>query len=656
MSDRVGTPRLIVNFQDLDLDGNEVLTYFIDSANDGVISFDFKAPQNVLKIRFLDENGLVASRLAGWQMSDYASRHLDANGFAIGAPESRTNLRLVYTMAVGDDQSEPMYGTIIGYRRLETTDDNVVSELTIAPATDKTARERISDGPSYGFNDYFRTGRVPIGTITESGKDYAPQAKYNIEFKAVIRAMEDVLAYPTTYFQEGLMGAVVLSDNLYDAIKSVYDGDGGGVVFQEFLFTELGFAYVRKGDTYFLADAGQNIADQLDDDDPALSKLSPPAQYVAKRLNNMAAAFGIPERYGCMPFGEHSMVKMFRGDREGVRQVFLFAEEFVLQNLISGGTEVGTKSNNSKALQDAAKQMKSYKKWKYNTTTRKGLMRMISDNVFPILRHGTVDSNVISIIAKQSNDAFDYGLLTRSTKLLQEKARRLGTSNIKKMTYEQVIDIYKKRALTSLTSVREVMEELGNRGINIQTSSVQDGIAATVEVAVDETLRAVEPNLEPDPAGVAGFLTFLRAKQRKGADVITVKIPIQCNLTNMDLLFQPVLLFSTNPTTTRADRVIDNSVLTGFYMAFALRHVVTSNTAHTEIDMVKQTSQIEEFDNPVDIARDVYGDDIDVIEIEQQDGSVIEVIKIDAPTTNGNVPLSVQALQGLSDIDIRKTP
>ena len=656
MFDRVGTPRLIVNFQDLDLDGNEVLTYFIDSANDGVISFDFKAPQNVLKIRFLDENGLVASRLAGWQMSDYASRHLDANGFAVGAPESRTNLRVVYTMAVGDDQSEPMYGSIIGFSRLETSDDNMMSELTIAPATNKTARERIADGPSYGFNDYFRTGRVPIGTITESGKDYAPQAKYDIDFKAIIRAMEDVLAYPTTYFQEGLMGAVVLSDNLYEAIKGLYDGAGGGVVFQEFLFTELGFAYVRKGDTYFLADAGQNIADQLDDDDPALSNLSPPAQYVAKRLNNMAAAFGIPERYGCMPFGEHAMVKMFRGDREGVRQVFLFAEEFVLQNLVSGGTEVGTKSNNSKALQDATKQMKSYKKWKYNTTTRKGLMRMISDNVFPVLRHGTVDSNVISIVAKQSNDAFDYGLLTKATKLLQEKARQIGTSEINKMPYDKVIDLYKKRALTNLTSVEEVMTELRNRGIDIQTSSVQDGITATVQAVVDETLRAVEPNLEPDPAGVAGFLTFLRAKQRKGADMITVKIPIQCSLTNMDIAFQPVLLFSTNPTTTRADRVIDNSVLTGFYMAFGLRHVVTSDTAHTEIDMVKQTSQLEEFENPVDLARDLYGDDIDVIEMEQQDGSVVEVIKIDAPTTNGNVPLSVQALQGLKEIDLEYRP
>jgi len=593
MSDSVGTPRLQVFITNLSPEGDEVLIPLVDSAHDSVISFSYKAPGPILDVRFLDQDGFVGARLAGWSLESYARVHLDANGYAMGSVPIEKDFRVAYRMSSGDQTSDIVYGTIIKYSRLETSEDSAVTEIRIAPSTSMASKENLTEGVSYEQGYIIDTGTVEIGKQVNSGLSYGSDLKRTIFVTNLVRAMEDVLAYPITISNISMMGVVVIPDELFNAIEAAH-GTMDPTEFELMLEHDLGFSVINKEGTLYLANTARDVTDQFDDD-PAFDGLSAPVRYVAMRIKHMLTHFSIPLRVGGAQLTDRTSVKMFRGDLKHIRSIGIVSVESVITSFMLGDHNgVGSRSDNSKTLKEVSQLIKKSKKEKIQEriSTKAGLLRSINDKVFPVFKHGVADANVISIVGKQSNDSLDYGLLTQSTQLL----KRQGVVYSDTKTLDEVLHMYKKAALTNSSSIKDIANVLRSEGVDINTASQEEAVTDAVNQAIDATLKRADKVYEGvDPRGVAAFLVFVRLKQMKGADIITVKIPLDLGLLDIDVLFVPSLLLSTNMTTTDSRRFLNNSILTGFYRIFRLRHVVTEGTAYTEIDMVKESQTTEEL-------------------------------------------------------------
>jgi len=599
MSDSVGTPRLEVFITNLSPEGDEELVPLVDSAADSVISFSYKAPGPILDVRFLDQDGFVGARLAGWSLDSYAKKHLDGNGYAIGPVPIEKDFRVAYRMDSGGRRSDLIYGTIIRYSRLEASEDSAVTEIRIAPSTSIASKENLTEGVSYKQGNVFETGTVEIGKQESWGQSYGSDLKRTILVTNLVRAMEDVLAYPITISNIYMMGVVVIPDELFNAIE-VAHGTMDPTEFELMLEEDLGFSVTNKEGTLYLANTSRDVLDVFDDD-PSFDGLAAPVKYVSMRLKHMLTHFGIPLRVAGMQLTGRTEVKMFRGDLKHIRSIGLVSVDPVITSFAMGDHEsIGSRSDNSKTLKEVSQLIAKYRKQKIQPIlTKKGLLRSINDRVFPLFKHGVADANVISIVGKQSNDAADYGLLTQSTQLL----KRQGVLYNDTKTLDEVLQMYKKAALTNSSSIKDIAEALRSEGVDINTVPQEEAVTEAVKLAIDETLKRADRVYEGvDPRGVAAFLVFVRLKQMKGADIITVKTPLDLSLIDSDVLFIPSLLLSTNMTTTDSRRFLNNSILTGFYRIFKMRHVVMEGTAYTEFDMVKESQTSDEV-SPEDITQ-----------------------------------------------------
>lgn len=620
----ISGPRIIIHL--ISREGLAAAERLVDSAADDVIQYRYDAPSQVLTLRLLDPEGKFIQRVANFSTTEFNKRFLAAEFGTIVESGLNVSTDIVYEMIEGEETSGKKRGFITLFKKLEDSSNNHIVEVIIGPKTteetnigDSTKSSKL-DGQSIVIGK--RTFSKPVGTSVYADHGYGTTATYDINYKDLINGVEDLFSYSVSksFLDVGALVAVDLT--FAKKIESHLRASGKDIVLQmkdlfhmainstptngeEPDFPGQGTAAMYTEEQLsltFSPDVRDVSVSYVLNDDPNLAGFPIEIQDACRRLNDACSKLGVVADYKPVLYNGISDPRTF-GFPGSVKIVYLIAREPVIQQFEQRETLYG-ESRTMGILRNALAKLAETDAL-INEIRSDSPLGLINGARCLGLRSGIKDSNVLSIVFSNESGSRDLGILQGTMRLIKRRLNGSlpdypeGTqvpfevrSEIRKAEWDAFWQDYYREQITNTESARTLVQGLRDRGHEI-TTGLEGLLRQDINAAVDKAIQQ-SPGSERDPIALASYLSFLKEKQRRGGDTVTIRVPYTPAMSNnlkhgVSLAYlQYVAPPTSNKYSIDSDAAFSNiPTLGGIYTIIRHRHIVSTSEAFTEIDMFR---------------------------------------------------------------------
>jgi len=599
----------------------------LDSSRDDIIDYSYDGLTEQMTLRVLDPEGLFIQRLIGSAINSFNRRALvkkidlarsgvEDGGlvsiFELDQTNDITARPVVIEMIRGAETSGRKNALVTLVKKLEDDSNNHIVEIVLG----RRAGPQTNEGDTYKSGSPDGVG-TKIGTAYREdtplpvGSPYAISAPfYNINITDMVNGVETLFEALIREQFQNVKCMVIVDKEIEDKLKEyVLNQDDPTTILQKIGFavkgTETGGGYSDLR-LVLHTTARDEDSDGGVEGDPRYEGLEPEVVTVCRRLNTMLQKLNLGGfTYVADMYNNVADAEALGFENALNTIVYMIYPEHIKDAFFQRDLDkIAGSSGGIKRLRTACERLRSTDDT--IASIRDGSpMGLIGGNKVMVFRAGVENPNVLSIVFQQDVGKGDLGVLQGTFNLVKKKLFEsvpgtpgsAGTTLVDdpeaaRAEFAKFWESFYRTQVTSFTSFENIksgLEAQGHEFTEDQELALQTDIEAAAEYAEKNIPGAVR-----DPKSLAAYMHFLREKQRRGGDTITVRVEFSPELSDklkhgvtvgyLQYVSSPVSSKYSFPNTANFS---DIPALGGFYRILRHRHAVTSSDAYTEVDMVR---------------------------------------------------------------------